>query len=111
MRSNSNCNLSPGGGLCEENPATGSQWCTSAEVLATSNPPAVLGQAWVRPVFVGFSDFAALDASGWTDVASDMTCCTYHNASCTGLISDGDGRFRSRPCSEVKPVACCALVP
>jgi hypothetical protein len=85
----------------------GSRWCTSREVLNSSNLPATSGEAWVRPTF----EVKLLDASGLESSAPTLTCGSYSNPGGNSLKVDDAGRFLPGACSTLRAVACCALVP
>ena len=85
----------------------GSRTCTSAEILDTTDPPVVNGEAWVRPAFLFGLGTTPLDASGVREHYLDYSC----NSGAFALRVDAAGGFRTAPCSEPRAVACCALVP
>ena len=91
---------------CQSEFAEASRLCSSVEVLRTVTvPPALSGEAWVRPVraAVGFTDVSDADAnncSGWTQ-----------NAAFAGLRVTSIGGFSSGACNVARAAACCAPAP
>jgi len=81
-----------------------SRICSTAEVAATANPPAIPNPsefAWVLPTFVA----DGLDATGY---GVPRPTCAIVGAGALGLVVDGHGRFSHLFCSEEHRVACCA---
>ena len=87
-----------------------SRMCSSAEVLATQTIPSLPKGpgGWVQPSLVP-NGMGGLDVSGTASASPwDLSCSGWSQASGTGLVVDGSGRFTRESCSATRHVACCA---
>jgi hypothetical protein len=108
---------------------TGSRVCTSSEILNSTNVPMLTeaAAAWVRPDIVASRSTVSwhpdpvyypldypgdlTDASGFSAQSGDLlTCQGWSNSHplYSGLTVTQHGQFRTRPCGDYRPVACCA---
>lgn len=87
----------------------GSRMCTSEEVMNTVNRPSARGNAWVRPVIVGYSQGYNIYASG--KISQRVLSCNGWSSSFSGfdgLAVSGSGAFSVYHCNVTRKVACCA---
>jgi hypothetical protein len=102
--------------LCQNEFGTDSRWCTSKEFMnsvdfSNFTPPTDVSLAWIRPVFVGYSENIALDASGVSGTGRTLTCNGWRNVSSpsAGLgVLPETGGFMIDNCFNEYPVTCCA---
>ena len=98
-----------------QNEFAGSRMCTSVEVMeSVILPDGLIGEAWVRPVFVSATS-TGVDASGIRGgVGLELTCRGWRSSSVDGLVVDAAGGFVSSAdlasggCETPRAVACCA---
>ena len=81
------------------------RWCQSADVVATTDVPSVVGDAWVRPVFVGQRD----QPSGLSSTPAQMTCDSYNSSANNHLAMADNGSLKIVSCELGLQAACCTL--
>jgi hypothetical protein len=83
-----------------------SRFCTTEEVMSTvSVPVGLVGDAWVRPIFIS----VGVDASG---ASGTIACNGWTQPSSRGMTVTPEGGFPSGGdnCDVARPIACCAPV-
>ena len=90
-----------------------SHFCSTAEILATSNVPGLTAvtQAWVQPTPAFVNTISFVDVSGYSvgNPMRDFNCTGWQDKySHHGLTVTDLGIITAMTCTEALPVACCA---